>query len=102
MLLSINYPLQNHPPPSFLLIPSSNWQTVQPPFLAIPPSIVVFREPSKSWIFHLTHKISKFSSLTPSYLLKVAKFLVKISQFEFLVMAEKNIFAYKLFLSLNI
>ena len=29
-------------------------------------------------------------------------FLVKISQFEFLVMTEKNIFAYKLFLSLNI
>ena len=37
-----------------------------------------------------------------SYLLKVTKFLGKISQFEFLVMTEKNIFAYKLFLSLNI
>ena len=35
-----------------------------------------------------------------SYLLKVTKFLVKISQFEFLVMTEKNIFAYKFFLSL--
>ena len=43
-----------------------------------------------------------FPSLTPSYLLKVTKFLGKISQFEFLVMTEKNIFAYKLFLSLNI
>ena len=42
-----------------------------------------------------------FSSLTPSYLLKVTKFVVKIFQFEFLVMTGKNIFAYKLFLSLN-
>ena len=36
----------------------------------------------------------------PSYLLKVTKLLVRISQFEFLVM--KNIFVYKLFLSLDI
>ena len=40
--------------------------------------------------------------LTPSHLLKVTKFLVKISQFIFLVMTEKNIFVYKLFLSLDI
>ena len=39
----------------------------------------------------------KFSFLTPSYLLKVNKFLIKISQFEFLVITEKNIFAHKLF-----
>ena len=32
----------------------------------------------------------------------LSKFLGKISQFEFLVMTGKNIFAYKLFLSLNI
>ena len=32
-----------------------------------------------------------------SHVLKVTKFLVKISQFKFLVMAEKNIFVYKLF-----
>ena len=38
----------------------------------------------------------------PFYLLKVTKFLGKISQFEFLVMTEKNISAYKLFWSLNI
>ena len=73
-----------------------------PLFCQSPPSIVVFRETFKSWIFHWTHKISKFFTLTPSYLLKVTKFLVKTSQFEFLVMIEKNIFAYKLFLSLNI
>ena len=42
------------------------------------------------------------TSLTTSYLLKVTKFLVKISQFEFLVMTGKNIFVYKLFLLLNI
>ena len=43
-----------------------------------------------------------FSYLTPSNLLKVTKFSLKISKLEFLVMTEKNIFAYKLFLSLNI
>ena len=47
-------------------------------------------------------KYYSFSSLIPSYLLKVTKFLGKISQFEFFVMTEKNIFAYKLFLSLNV
>ena len=36
------------------------------------------------------------------YLLKSTKFLVKVSQFEFLIMSEKKIFVYKLFLSLNI
>ena len=36
------------------------------------------------------------------HILKVTKFLVKISQFKFLVMKEKNIFVYKLFVSLNI
>ena len=48
------------------------------------------------------HKILKFLSLTPYYLLKLTKFLVEISQFEFLVITEKNIFVYKLFLLLNI
>ena len=38
----------------------------------------------------------------PTYLLKVTTFLGTISQFELLVMTEKNIFAYKLFLLLNI
>ena len=44
----------------------------------------------------------KVSILNPTYLLKVTKFLVKISQFEFLVMRKKNIFVYQLFLLLNI
>ena len=52
--------------------------------------------PIKSRTFQWSPKIS-FSSLKLSYLLKVTKFLVKISYFEFLVMTEKNIFAYKLF-----
>ena len=43
-----------------------------------------------------------FSHLIASYLLKVTRFLLKISQFELLFMTEENIFAYKLFLSLNI
>ena len=40
----------------------------------------------------------------PEYhlILKVTKLLGKTSQFEFLVMTEKKIFAHKLFLSLNI
>ena len=58
--------------------------------------------PPKSQIFQWTPEILVFLSLIPSYLLKVTKFLGKFSQFEFLVMTEKNIFAYKLFLSLNI
>ena len=41
-------------------------------------------------------KILKF------FILKVTKFIGKISQFEFLVITKKYIFAYKLFLSLNI
>ena len=88
------------------LLPRSlplNLQTVQAPFLSNPPSILVFREPSlKVGFFSEPQKYQSFSSLTPSYLLKVTKFLVEISQFEFLVMTEKNIFAHKLFLPLNI
>ena len=52
--------------------------------------------------FFSEHPKYSFSSLIPSYLLKTTKFSGKISQFELLVMTEKNIFAYKLFFSLNI
>ena len=41
-------------------------------------------------------------NITPNYLLNETKFSLKISQFEFLVMTEQNVFVYKLFLSLNI
>ena len=46
--------------------------------------------------------IKVFHPSPPSYLLKVTKFLVKISQFEFLVTTKQRILVYKLFLSLNI
>ena len=52
----------------------------------------------KMGFFSETQKYLSISLLTPSYLLKVTKFLVKIYQFEFLVMTEKNIFVYKIFL----
>ena len=58
--------------------------------------------PLKVGFFNERPKYQSVSSLTPSYLLKVTNFLVKISQFEFLVITEKNIFVYKLFMSLNI
>ena len=91
------------PPPLSYKVPSLNLQTVQSPFLSNPPSILVFHEPSlKVGFFREPQKYESFSSLTPSYLLKVTKFLVEISQFEFLVMTEKNIFAHKLFMPLNI
>ena len=93
-------PLLKNTTPSFL--PSSpllNLKTVQAPLLNNPHSILVFRELSlKVGFFSEPQKYRSFSSsLAPSYLLKVTKFLVEISQFEFLVMTEKNIFAHKLF-----
>ena len=72
-----------------------------PPFLGNPLLYIGFLwTPSpfpKRRIFQWTRKILKFSPLTSSYLLKVTKFLVKIAQFEFLVMTEKNIFLIKYF-----
>ena len=56
--------------------------------------------PPKDQIFQWTPLILNFfSSLTPSHLLRVTKFLVKISQFKFLVITEKSILVYKLFCS---
>ena len=62
------------------------------------------KTPLKVRFFSKSPKNKILSSLTPSYILTVTKFLVKIFQFEFLVMTEKNIFAYiiNLFLSLSI
>ena len=89
-------------PPSFNPL---NLQTVQAPFFRqFPPLYHFFCElpPLKVRFFSGCPKYQSFSFLTPFCLLKVTKFLVKISQFEFLVMTEKNIFVYKLFLLLNI
>ena len=92
-----------HPPSK--TPPPLSCQTVQAPFFRGSPPLHRFFMNSpllKIEFFSERQKYQCFSSLTPSYLLKVTKFLVKISQFEFLVMTEKNIFVYKLFLSLNI
>ena len=98
------HPFLKNTTPSFL--PSSpplNLQTVQAPLFKQSPSILVFHETSlKVRFFSEPQKYQSFSSLTSSYLLKATKFLVEISEFEFLVMTEKNIFAHKLFLPLNI
>ena len=53
-----------------------------------PLKIEFFTEPPQYYIF---------SSLTPSYFLKISKFLVKTSQFNFLLVKEKNIFCLNLF-----
>ena len=74
-----------------------------PPFLGNPPLYIGFRDPPlKVGFFGESPKYLSFSSFTSSYFLKVTKFLGNMSQFEFLVMTEKNIFYYRLFLSLNI
>ena len=75
----------------------------KPPFQGNPPLILVFRDPPpKSQISHWTPKILKFLILNTIFFFKVTEFLVKISQFKYLVITERNIFACKLFLSLNI
>ena len=83
-----------HPPP----LKSANCPS-PPLFLSNPPPPLyrfwVNSPPPKSQIFQWTCKILKF-------FIKVTKFLVKISHFEFSVMTEKNMFVYKLFLSLHI
>ena len=87
-------PLKNTTPtPSFL--PTSSLQSENCPSLPFlgtlsPPLYWFFvTSPSaKSRIFQRTPKILKFFILNPSYLLKVTKFLVKIFQFESLVMTE--------------
>ena len=77
-------------PPPLKSANGFSWHSAPPP-------------PPKHRIFQWTSKILQLFILNPrSYLLKVTKFLVKISQFELLVLTEKNIFGYKLFLSLSI
>ena len=103
MCIGVSTPLKNTAV-LFLAKPPVNQQTVEaPPFLGNSPHILVFGDPpSKSQIFQWTPKVLKFFILNTILSFKVTKFLGTISQFEFLVITEKNIFAYKLFLSLNI
>ena len=104
MCIGISTPLQKHHPLSCQPPPLKSANCPSPlPFLGNPPSILVFRDCSfKVGFFSEPPKYQSFLSLTSSYLLKVTKFLVKISQFKFSVMAEKNIFAYHFSLSINI
>ena len=97
-------PNKSTPPLSCQGPPLKTAKCPSPHFLGNSPLyIVFFREsPLKSRFFSEPQKFSCFSSLTPCYLLKITKFLVKVSQFEFFGMTEKNVFVYKLFLSLNI
>ena len=91
------------PPPlqtsshSFLTSPSLNLQNVHAPFFTqFPPQYWLFVTPLKiRQFFREPQKYSSFSSLTQFDLLKITKFLVKVSQFEFFVMTEKNIFIYR-------
>ena len=72
----------------------------------------LFRQPSPYILFFCEHPPYKMDFLVNlknikvfhsyPHLLKVTKFLVKILQFEFLVLTENSIFVYKPFLSLNI
>ena len=95
-------PLKNTTP-LFLAKPHLNRQTVQVPLFRQSPLYIGFLwTHPKSRIFQWSPKILKFFILNTILLLKVTKFLDKISQFEFFFMTEKNIFAYKLFLSLII
>ena len=97
--------LKNTPPPLFLAkSPLKSAKCASPPFFGNHTYILVFRKiPSlKFGLFQELQKYLSFFSVIPSYLLKVTKFLVKISQFEFLVSTEQRILVYKLFLSLNI
>ena len=68
---------------------------------SISPCIFVFRDSPKNRIFQWNTIVLSFSALDPSYFLKVTKFLVKISQFKFVVITEKHS-AYNLFMVLNI
>ena len=97
MQWGINPPSKTPPLLSCQVFPSLNLQTVPAPFLINPISILVFCEPSLNMEFFSEPQKYQFTPLTQSYLLKVTKFLVEISQFEFLIMTEKNIFAHKLF-----
>ena len=94
--IGVSIPLKNT---ASLFLAISNLQTVQAPVFRQSPPLYWFfvNLPLKLGFFSEPPKCYSFASLTPSYLLEVTKFLVKISQFEFLVMTEQNIFLYKLF-----
>ena len=103
--IGVSIPPQKHHPLFFAKPPSLNLPAVQAPLFRQCPLYIGFSwspPPLKVRFFSEPPKCYSFSSLTPSYFLKVTKLLIIISQFEFWVITEKNNFVYKLFLSLNI
>ena len=82
--IGVSTPLNNKPP----LLKSANCPSCL--FKQLPPIDWFFVKLPKNRIFQCTPIILIFFSLTPSYLLKVTKFLVKILNFKFLVMTEKH------------
>ena len=90
-------PPSKTPPPSFLASLPLNLQIVQPPFLGNPPIYWFFVTPPpplKLGFFRKPPKYYSFLSFSPSYLLKVTKFLLNFSQFEFLVTTEESVLVY--------
>ena len=88
----MNTPQKHHPlfvakPP----LKSANCPSTPAPSLSVfhvlpPPKSPIF------WFLSERQKYQSFSSLIPSYLLKVTKFLVKISKYEFLVINRGKYF----------
>ena len=85
--IGVSTPLSKAPPTLLRQAPL-NLQTVQ----AMLPYILVFHDPPKDRIFQWIPKYWNYLSLTWSHLLKS----------KFLVITEKNIFVYELFLTINI
>ena len=105
MCIGVSNPSQKHHSPLSCQGPLKSANCPSPPLFSqsSPPSYwILWTPPLKIGFFSKLRKYQCLSFLTPTYLLKVTKFLVKMSQFGFLVMTEKNIFVYRLFLSLNI
>ena len=82
--IGVSTPLKTKPP----LLKSANCPSCL--FKQLPPIYWFFVKLPKNRIFQCTPIILIFFSLTPSYLLKVTKFLVKILNFKFLVTTEKH------------
>ena len=85
--IGVSTPPQTHHPLFFVKPPLKSVNCPRPFFLgdSLPIYIVFSWTTPYNRIFQWTPIILKFPSLNPSHLLKVTKFLIKISQFKFLV-----------------
>ena len=99
--IALSNPLKTPPPLSCQATPPLDLQIAQAfPFLGNPLLYIGFSwtpPPSKIQIFPWTPKILKFFILHLILFFKSNLSLVKISQFEFLVMTEQRILVYELF-----